>query len=269
MNSQAFFFQGNSFLLPPGIEDSRITEEFPLELAKEFKDPDIFEVQALDIPASGEKMITGVSVPPGQELPSGWRSIMLRQVLSLHQGMEEGKGVMGRMLRLCHIAQWRRDSRFCGSCGTGNNDAANELARCCPSCGRMEFPRISPAIITVITNDNNEILLAHNKNFTTGIYSLIAGFNEPGESLESTVAREILEEVNIAVQDIHYVRSQPWPFPNSLMIGFYARYASGSIKPDGIEIEDANWFSRDNLPKLPGMGSLSRYLIDLWLDGSL
>ena len=287
MNSQAFFVQGNSFLLPPGSGDSQITCEFPLELAKEFEESDIFECPILEVPAagrepgivdakpsvqtagSGEKMITGVSVPPGQQLPAGWRSVALRQVLSMQQGMEEGNGVTGRMMRLCHIAQWRRDSRFCGSCGTKNNDAGVELARRCPACGRMEFPRISPAVITIIINDRNEILLAHNKNFTSGVYSLIAGFNEPGESLEITVAREIREEVDIEVRDIHYVKSQPWPFPNSLMIGFCARHASGAIRPDGVEIEDAGWFNKDNLPKLPGTGSLSRYLIDCWLDSSL
>ena len=269
MNSQAFFFQGNTFLLPPGAEDSRITDKFPLELAKAFEDTDIFDFSPLEFQVTGEKTITGVSVPAGQTLPAGWRSVTLRQVLSQQQQMEEGRGVVGVMLRLCHIAQWRRDSRFCGSCGTKNNDAENELARRCPACGRMEFPRISPAVITVIVNDRDEILLAHNKNFLNNVYSLIAGFNEPGENLELTVAREIREEVNIEVKDIRYIRSQPWPFPNSLMIGFCARYASGTIRPDGVEIEDARWFSRDNLPNLPGYGSLSRYLVNLWLDGTL
>jgi len=271
LNSQAFFLQGNSFLLPPGADDSQITGEFPMEMAKDFEEPDLFEIPVLENQALGKKKITGVSVFPGQQLPSGWKSIAMRQVLSLQQsGIWEENYVICRMLRLCHIAQWRRDSRFCGSCGTKNNDAADEIARRCPACGRMEFPRISPAVITVITNDMNEILLAHNKNFAIpGMYSLIAGFNEPGENLEATVAREILEEVNIEVQDIRYIKSQPWPFPNSLMIGFCARYVSGAVKPDGIEIEDAGWFSKDNLPKLPGIGSLSRYLIDRWLDGTL
>jgi len=169
------------------------------------------------------------------------------------------------MLRAFHITQWRRESLFCGSCGTRNTWAPDELARLCPACGRLEYPRIAPAVITFITNDEDKALLAHNSKFTPGMYSLIAGFAEPGENLETAVAREIREEVNIEVRDIRYVMSQPWPFPNSLMAGFSARYASGTIKPDGVEIEDAQWFSRDNLPMLPGHGSVSRYLIEQWL----
>jgi NAD+ diphosphatase len=124
-------------------------------------------------------------------------------------------------------------------------------------------------VITIIINDKDEALLAHNKKFSQGMYSLIAGFNEAGESLEDTVAREILEEVGIEVRDIRYITSQPWPFPNSLMLGFTCRHAGCGIRPDGIEIEDARWFNRDNLPPLPGHGSVSRYLIELWREGKL
>ena len=158
---------------------------------------------------------------------------------------------------------------FCGRCGSPNNDDAKELARICSSCRHLEFPRISPAVITIVINDKDEALLANNKKFTTGVYSLIAGFNEAGESLESTVAREIREEVAIEVKDIRYIRSQPWPFPNSLMIGYTARHAGGEIKSDNIEIGDARWFSRDSLPTIPGFGSVSRYLIELWLNKQL
>ena len=267
MNNSAFFFQGDLLLLPADVPDSQIDREIPLELAKDFSEPEIFEIPAVEI-TGAEKLITVVSVLPGQPLPSGWRSVVVRRALSpLTDG--SGEEPQARMLRACHIVQWRRDSCFCGSCGTKNEDAPNELARLCPACGRMEFPRISPAVITIITNDANEILLAHNKKFSQCVYSLIAGFNEPGESLETTVAREIREEVNIEVRDIRYVRSQPWPFPNSLMLGFCAKYASSMIRPDGVEIEDAQWFTKDHLPNLPGTGSLSRYLIDRWLDNTL
>jgi len=163
----------------------------------------------------------------------------------------------------------RQESRFCGSCGARNTWASDELARLCPACGRLEYPRIAPAVITFITNDEDKALLAHNSKFTPGIYSLIAGFAEPGENLETAVAREIREEVNIEVRDIRYRLSQPWPFPNSLMAGFSARYASGTIRPDGVEIEDAQWFSRDNLPMLPSHGSVSRCLIEQWMNRTL
>jgi NAD+ diphosphatase len=133
----------------------------------------------------------------------------------------------------------------------------------------MEFPRICPAVIVLITDSENRILLAHNKRFKTKVYSHISGFNEAGESLEETVIREIREEINIEVKDIEYIKSQPWPFPNSLMVGFKARYSSGIIKCDGDEIVDAQWFTKNNLPQLPTEGSLSRYLINCWLEGSL
>jgi NAD+ diphosphatase len=173
------------------------------------------------------------------------------------------------MLRAYHIVQWRRDAAFCGSCGAKNTDAPDELARLCPACGRREYPRISPAVITLIIHQDGRALLAHNKKFAEGVYSLIAGFNEAGESLEATVAREIREEVGLEVRDIRYVASQPWPFPNSLMLGFTARHASGEPCPDGVEIDDAQWFCPDRLPKLPGNGSVSRYLINSWLEGKL
>jgi NAD+ diphosphatase len=206
-----------------------------------------------------------------KEVPPEWKQVPMRQALNIitHGTMVDGMGDIGRLLRAFHVAQWRRESRFCGTCGTRNKDAEGELARECPGCGRLEFPRIAPAVITIIINERDQALLAHNKKFAPGVYSLIAGFNEAGESLEATVAREIREEVGLEVRDIRYVRSQPWPFPNSLMVGFTARHASGNIKVDDIEIEDAQWFSRDTLPSLPGNGSVSRYLIGLWLEGKL
>ena len=196
----------------------------------------------------------------------------MRQALNVITGggIASGRGTVGRILRSYHVSLWRNDSRFCGSCGGANRDAdCGELARQCTVCGRLEFPRISPAVIFIILNDKGEALLAHNRKFTSGVYSLIAGFNEAGESLEDTIAREAKEEVNLTLRDIRYIGSQPWPFPNSLMLGFSARYDGGELRPDGTEIEDANWFSRDALPALPGSASISRYLIELWREGKL
>jgi len=228
---------------------------------------DYFTAPSLD----GSVDLHGITLPPGA-LPPGWKAVPMREALNIITGgtMADGIGPIGRLLRSYHIAVWRGESRFCGSCGGANRDAdTGEYARQCTVCGRIEFPRISPAVITVITNDRGEALLAHNKKFAAGMYSLIAGFNEAGESLEATVAREIKEEVNLDVRDIRYIRSQPWPFPNSLMLGFTARYSGGDLSPDGNEIDDAHWFTRDKLPGLPGNGSISRYLIGLWLEGKL
>jgi NAD+ diphosphatase len=262
----AYFFQGAALIMKEGVPDTEMAGGIALEtILAAFKDPEIFEIPTVD----GLDVITGVSIPANLPLPGGWRTVPVRQGLSaITEGIAvDGKGPIGRMLRAYHISQWRADSRFCGSCGTKNIDAPEELARLCPVCGRLEFPRIAPAVITIVINEAGEALLAHNKKFSSGVYSLIAGFNEAGENLESTVVREIREEVSIEVRDVRYIASQPWPFPNSLMLGFTARYASGLLRPDGKEIEDAQWFSRDKLPKLPGHGAVSRYLINSWIHG--
>ena len=265
-----YIFQGNSLLAPAGVPDNRVFETINAEtkngLACQAKSADEFS-----IPALVENRPINVLMLNSPETPDGWRQVPVRQAVGAMIGdtMIMGEGDSGRLLRAFHIAQWRKDSRFCGSCGNKNEDSKTEVARQCPACGRLEFPRISPAVITLIRNDNDEALLAHNSKFASKFYSLIAGFNEASESLEATVAREIREEVNIEIKDIRYVCSQPWPFPNSLMLGFTARHAGGTIKCDNIEIEDAKWFSRDSLPQLPSGGSVSRYLIGLWLDKKL
>ena len=267
-----YIFQGNSLLVPSLTADSQIDQAIEpgkeLELTKNLaeEEADFYSVPSLNESGPVNAMMLHIAA-----IPAGWKQIPVRQAVSMMNAgnMAEGIGNTGRILRSFHIGQWRRESRFCGSCGSRNRDSDSEVARLCPSCGRLEYPRISPAVITLITNDKNETLLAHNKKFTSKIYSLVAGFNEAGESLETTVAREIREEVSIEVCDIRYICSQPWPFPNSLMIGFAARYAGGSIRADGFEIEDAYWFARDRLPLLPATGSVSRYLIDLWLENKL
>ncbi|GHV62315.1 hypothetical protein AGMMS49587_08790 [Spirochaetia bacterium] len=267
-NGGVFLFQGDSLVVNDETPDTGVADGLPREIVHQaFKDTDYFEIPTVD--ATG--IIRGAVLGKDEPLPTGWRAVPVRQWLSLISAgtTVDGAGPAGRMLRAYHIAQWQQDSLFCGSCGTKNIDAPDELARLCPACGRREYPRISPAVITIIMNDDGRALLAHNKKFAEGVYSLVAGFNEAGESLEATVAREIREEVGLEVKDIKYITSQPWPFPNSLMLGFTARYAGGEIRPDGIEIEDAKWFTRDDLPKLPGTGSVSRYLINGWLSNSL
>ena len=257
MGGNGYFFQKTSLLLPAEAPDLGTNLEMPLALAERFPFSDIFSVPAI----AGGGAISCVSVPPEASLPSFLREIPVRRFLSLFTETDAS-----RMLRAFHFAQWRRESLFCGSCGGKNIDAPDEAARLCPACGRMEFPRITPAVITIIYNGEGQALLAHNKKFAPGLYSLIAGFVEAGENLEAAAAREVREEAGIEIRGIQYAASQPWPFPHSLMICFTARHASGAIKPDGIEIADAQWFSRDNLPTLPRVGSIARRLIEGWLE---
>jgi NAD+ diphosphatase len=263
-----YCFQGNSLVIPADTPDSRLNEAIDGKaVGEELEIDETFEIPAVDISGS----IRGVSIREHAVLPASWKAVPMRQAVNLlTYGMTvDGKGPIGRLLRIFHISQWRKESVYCGTCGSRNEDSPTELARLCPVCGRLEFPRISPAVITIIINDRDEALLAHNRKFTAGVYSLIAGFNEAGENLEATVAREIHEEVGLEVKDIRYIASQPWPFPNSLMLGFTARHAGGEIRCDRVEIEDARWFSRDKLPDLPGNGSVSRFLINSWREGKL
>jgi len=259
LRKNAFYFQGDNLISPVDISNSLICAGLPIELAEIFKQPDIFDIPAIDESSS---IITGVSISMEEVLPENWKVIPVRQMITI---MSTENINLSGVLRTFHIAQWRKDSKYCGTCGAENNTIPFQTQRLCPKCGRLEFPRICPAVIVLITDSENRILLAHNKRFREGLYSHISGFNEAGESLEETVVREIKEEINIEVKDIEYIKSQSWPFPNSLMLAFKAHYLSGTIKPDGEEIIDAKWFTKTNLPELPGEGSVSRALINNWL----
>ena len=175
---------------------------------------------------------------------------------------------LGVAARASHLLLFERTTKFCGACGARNLLMEVELAKQCPGCGQITYPRLSPAIIVLVRRDD-EVLLARSPGFPLGMYSVIAGFIEPGETIEHAVHREVMEETGITICDLHYIGSQPWPFPDSLMIGFAASYEGGTIKADRREIEDAGWFKRGALPGLPGPLSLSRALIDLFEKDSL
>jgi len=168
--------------------------------------------------------------------------------------------------RAVQLVEWQRTHRFCGRCATPTDDVPGERARKCPACGLMAFPRLSPAVIMLVERDDGRALLARNVMFPEGMFSCLAGFVEPGETLEDAVRREIHEEVGIVVDDLDYRGSQPWPFPHQLMIGFGARYVSGDIAVDGTEIAEASWFARDELPNIPPAGmSIAGTLIQEWV----
>jgi NAD+ diphosphatase len=159
------------------------------------------------------------------------------------------------------IIQWDRTHQFCGQCGKPLVNKEGERAKLCSKCGLTVFPRMSPAIIVAVTR-GDEILLAHAPRFPEGRYSVLAGFVEPGESLEECVKREVREEVGLELKNIRYFGSQPWPFPNSLMIAFTAEYASGEMRIDNDEIAEAGWFTADRLPRIPPKLTVARQLID-------
>ena len=168
--------------------------------------------------------------------------------------------------RAVQIVEWDRTHQFCGACGGPTELSESDRSRSCAECKTPLYPRLAPAMIVAVER-GNEILLARSPHFPKGIYSILAGFVEPGESAEDAVIREVHEETGIVVGDVRYVSSQAWPFPNSLMLGFTAQYVSGEIRLDDDEIEDAGWFRYDDLPQtFPGRVSISQWLLHDFLD---
>jgi NAD+ diphosphatase len=189
------------------------------------------------------------------EPPTGWRPTPLRSAM-----MALDPVLAGLAGRAAQILEWDRTHRFCGVCGTPTQIKPNERARLCPSCAHSAYPRLNPAIMALVWRPG-ELLLARSPHFAAGRYSALAGFVEAGESLEDCVHREVAEEVGVAVQDLRYYGSQNWPFPNSLMVAFTARWSAGEIVPEPGEIEDAQWFALDALPEIPPRFSISGHLI--------
>lgn len=163
--------------------------------------------------------------------------------------------------RASQLMDWRKNHRFCGRCATPTAMKSDEFAMACPACGLLAYPRISPAVM-VLVGRGDELLLARSPHFRPGVFSALAGFVEAGETLEQCAVREVREEVGLEIANLRYFRSQPWPFPDSLMLAFFADYAGGEITPDPSEIEAAGWFQRDSLPSLPDHASIARHLIE-------
>jgi NAD+ diphosphatase len=188
----------------------------------------------------------------------------------VHAGVRELSGkIPDEELAIASLAvrliRFDRHTRFCGRCGAVTRQLRTERAKICPDCNLITYPRISPAIIVLVQN-GDRILLARSPRFPEGQYSVVAGFVESGENLEHAVQREVREETGIEITNIRYFGSEPWPFPDSLMIGFTADYAGGEIVTDNNEIVSAGWFDRDHLPLLPRKTSISRVLIEQWIS---
>lgn len=200
-----------------------------------------------------------VGADPGADAPAGWTWQPLWAI-----GMARAKDQFLLAGRAVQLVEWGRTHRFCGRCGAATEVVAGERARRCPDCGLTAYPRLAPAVI-VLVRRGERALLAAGRGFPGGMRSALAGFVEPGEDLEEAVRREVAEEVGVTLGEVRYVGSQPWPFPNSLMVGFEAEWASGELCPDGVEIVDAGWYDRDDLPPIPPPMSIARDLIDRWV----
>ena len=195
-------------------------------------------------------------LPEGAAAPAGLAWAGLRTLYTVLE--DDHFALAGRALQLL---AWDRTHQYCGRCGTPTELKPDERARICPACKLTAYPRLAPAVMALVKR-GRQLLLGRSPHFPAGMYSALAGFVEPGESLEQCLEREVHEEVGVRVGNIRYFASQPWPFPHSLMVAFVADWRSGEIAPQVGEIEDARWFDVLQLPKLPSRISIARRLID-------
>jgi NAD+ diphosphatase len=225
---------------------------------------DCYAAELAPSSAAPESSLAGVTEPDAG-IPDGLMADGLRQ---LYGRLDEPTWVVAG--RAVQVVAWDRTHQYCGQCGSRTENMPSERAKRCPECGLISYPRLSPAIIIAVvrhTEEGDRLLLARNHRFPPGRYSVVAGYVEPGETLEACAQREVLEEVGIRIKSIRYFGSQPWPFPNSLMIGFTAEYESGEFVLEEAEIAEAGWFAADALPGLPPKMSIARQLIDWFSAG--
>ena len=229
-----------------------------------------------DADAGGEPVLLGIDADgplfavAGSDHPGdGLRSAMSLRDTGAHMSQEDS----GLLAYATAILNWHRTHRFCARCGSATEVADAGHLRRCPSCGAEHHPRTDPVVIMLV-HDGDRALLGRQARWPRGRYSTLAGFVEPGESLEEAVAREVAEEADVTIDEIRYRSSQPWPFPASLMVGFHARWTGGAgVASDG-ELEDVRWFDRAELRAvalgetdlhLPPPVAIARRLIDEWL----
>ena len=198
-------------------------------------------------------------VDPEAEEPEGYDFQTLRSFLG-----QVDEPIFNLIGKAKQIVDWHNDHRYCGQCGQETVASDFDRSRKCPDCNRFFYPRLSPSIIVLVTR-GEELLLARNAAARGNFYSTLAGFVEPGESLEEAVHREVMEEVGVTVRNLRYFGSQAWPFPNSLMLGFHAEYDSGEFRLQEEEIADAQWFHYRDLPHRPARVSIAGQLIDEYI----
>ena len=204
----------------------------------------------------GDAACIAVLLPDDAPEPAGMRYVGLRSLF-----LRIPDPMLALAARAFQVVEWDRTHRYCGRCGTPTRNKPDERAKECPACGLVAYPRVSPAMMALVTR-GRELLLARSHRFVNGVYSALAGFVEPGETIEDCVRREVREEVGVEVDGITYFASQSWAFPHSLMIAYTAEYAGGDIRLEDAEIADARWFALDALPPLPPNVSIARRLID-------
>ncbi len=261
-----FVFRGTDLLVELGPPDPRPSDDLRVRqrptwaripLQKNHNWLGAWALRTLYLGKLGGQDCWAAELPPDGPVPAAglsWEG--LRTLFSVLD--DRHFALAGRALQL---VDWDRTHQYCGRCGTPTEAKRDERVRICPACKLSAYPRVAPAVMALVRR-GNELLLARSPHFPPGMYSALAGFVEPGESLEQCLAREVEEEVGVRISNMRYFASQSWPFPHSLMIAFVCEWVSGEIKPQDGEIEAANWFEVLQLPKLPSKISIARRLID-------
>jgi NAD+ diphosphatase len=252
-NTSSYWFIFKYYEMLVKITDASIN--IPYGKLKELK---IIPIRTQYLGTLEGKPCYSAEVDPKTEAPEGME---FRDLRSLYNVLDEDIFLLAG--KAVQMVGWDRDHQYCGRCGAATETSTYEMAKVCPECGFKSFVRLSPAVITAIVKDGKLLMAKH--GYRGGMYGLIAGFVEPGETLEEAVERETMEEVGLRVKNIKYFGSQSWPFPHSLMVGFTAEHESGGINVDGKEITDAEWFSPDEIPRTPSKISIASELIEWFI----
>ena len=234
-----------------------VTSSYAVPTAREMEAHGIQPVRRQYLGRLGERHCFSAELDEALKPPSG---LVLRDLHMLFGALDETLHALAG--RAVQIVEWERTHQFCGACGERTVATEKDRSRECPDCRIPMYPRLAPATIVAVER-GDEILLGRSTHFPPGIFSVLAGFVEPGESAEEAVVREVWEETRIVVDEVRYFGSQPWPFPHSLMLGFTARYARGEIDTShDDDVEQAGWFRANDMPKMfPGNTSISQWLI--------
>lgn len=259
-SEQAYWFVFRDGRMLVARDGEAVRDPVTVPLAAHLESLGLHPGRAHFLGTSAGRACLAAELPAGDEPPSGWSFEGLRSLLSSVD--EDLFRVAGRATQ---VLDWDTTHKFCGRCGAPTVEKQDERAKLCPACGHTSYPRLSPAVIVAVTR-GREILLARANRFSPGLYSVLAGFVEPGETLEDCVVREVKEETGIDVTNVRYFGSQPWPFPNSLMVAFTADHAGGAIHIDPVELTDAGWYTPEGLPRIPDRLTVARRLIDWFVE---
>lgn len=253
-----FAFHGDDLLVRARVSEDG-GDRFDIPIAADLADLGVVVTRAQTLGELDGRACRSAELAQGAPAPAGYAYVSLRR---LHGRIDpELFEIAGTAYQVQH---WDKAHQYCAACGAALESGQDERVKRCVRCASNYFPRITPATI-VLVEDGPRVLMTRQARFPAGMYGLVAGFVEPGETLEACVAREVHEETGVDAADIVYFGSQPWPFPHQIMVGFTARYAGGDLRVDTRELEDARWFHRDALPLLPPPLSIARKLIEAWL----